>query len=74
MENVDREKFLFMLCVHFPNVKPGQVEDLRCGICEDLKEKHCQGRNLKGQAVFGCMVEKATSSEFHLIGSVSSMH
>jgi hypothetical protein len=74
MENIDPEKFCFMMCVHFPKVKPGQVEDLRCEICEDLKNKHCQGKSLKGQAVILCMIEKAEFSEFHLIGSASSMH
>ena len=74
MKNVDVEKFGFMMWAHFPKVKPGRVEDLRCDICEDLKEKHCPGKNLKGQDVLGCMIEKATFSEFHLISSASSMH
>jgi hypothetical protein len=68
------EKFGFMMWAHFPKVKPGQVEDLRCEICEDLKDKHCLGRNLKGQAVIVCMIEKATFSEFDTIVSGLSMH
>jgi len=74
MENVDPKKFSFMMFVHFPNMKPGQIGDLRCGICEDLKQKHCEGKNLRGEDVIICMIEKAVFSEFHVIGSASSMH
>jgi len=68
------EKFGFMMSAHFPKVKPGQVADLRCEICEDLKDNHCEGKNLKGESVIICMIEKATFSEFHLIVSGSSTH
>jgi hypothetical protein len=62
-----------MMCAHFPGFKPGRFNDLRCDICQDMKQGHCQGKNLTGEAVIVCMLEKATFSEFAVIGSASSM-
>jgi hypothetical protein len=71
---VDIEKFGFMMWAHFPSVHPGQVQDLRCEVCQDLKDKHCPGQNLKGEDVIHCMMEKAEFSEFHIIRSSLAMH
>jgi hypothetical protein len=67
MENVGVEKFGFVMHIHFPNVRPGQVEDLRCEVCQDFKEKHCTGQNLKEKDVIVCMVEKADLVEFEIV-------
>ena len=66
-ENFDFNKFVFTLMVHFPKVKHLRIGAFHCGICEDLREKHCAGKNLRGQAVFDCMAEKVIMTKFYQI-------
>jgi hypothetical protein len=69
-----KDKCLFIMLVHFPDVKPGRVEDLRCEVCQDFKYNHCQGKNLKKWDVIKCMEEKIELTEFPEINSDSSVH
>jgi len=74
LEKLGMKEFGFIMMVHFPSVRPGQVEDLRCEVCEDLKDKHCPGKNLKGEDAFLCMIEKTEQSEFYEMDSNSTVH
>ena len=75
MNFINPEKFGFIMAAHFPGIKPGQIQDLRCEICEDLKNRRCLGFGLKGQQVIACMIEKAENAEFQSAFSHgSAMH
>ena len=74
LENVDPEKFGFVMHIHFPNIRPGQVEDLCCEVCQDFKENHCPGENLTRNDVIGCMIEKVDLIEFTVFRMDASMN
>lgn len=54
----DLPKFVFIVATHFPDVRPGDWEELKCENCLDLKRADCPGKNLKEDDVLFCMKEK----------------
>lgn len=56
------EKFGLMMMMHFPNVEPGDVDALSCGMCQDRKAGVCSGRGFHGPEVLLCMEEHCESA------------
>lgn len=54
----DIQKFVFIVATHFPDVRPGEWEKLKCENCLDFKRNDCVGENLKEDDVLLCMKEK----------------
>jgi hypothetical protein len=75
MNLINLEKFGFMMAAHFPGIRTGEIQNLRCELCEDLKNRRCLGFGLKGQQVIACMIEKAEHAEFQsAVPCGSAMH
>jgi hypothetical protein len=80
----DRKRVLadqvgILICMHFPHVEPEGKKDpfreLSCSKCEDLRQRVCPGKGLRGWQVVGCMEEKARSGEIGFVGEESeTMH
>jgi len=59
-------KFQVLMMSHFPGVTVREVMNLKCEMCQDFKQKYCDGKNLKGKEVAKCMWDRADEVEVEI--------